>query len=368
MKTIFVLFLLVFTSALAKPIQAQQYEVSFRSNNGQYVVAENGGGGIVNANRVAIGPWERFVIVDLNGGALQNGDIVNIKSVNGLFLVAEGGGGQTLNANRPAAGPWERFRILRLGGDGQLQNSDAVALETVNGRYVVAEGGGGGRVNANRTAIGPWERFTLVVHGKSEARAGLFMRQICCDKTTEAGADEVYFIIAGRSNTGRELFARLPGPSDHRDMNDGDQGTKPYSGYSGDAHCVANGSLFNDIRDGETWNFAVLVMEEDGGTSRDYQSLASQALKMIDHPIAQAAGHILGVLTKLGLFFNDTDDYIGSFGVQATNHGGAITTEWRNGDRVVLSQNDPDAPGDPNRHEFRMNGDGSNYVGWFSIR
>jgi hypothetical protein len=40
--------------------------VALQAANGQYVVAEGGGGagsGSVNANRSAIGPWETFVIV-----------------------------------------------------------------------------------------------------------------------------------------------------------------------------------------------------------------------------------------------------------------------------------------------------------------
>lgn len=198
--------------------------------------------------------------------------------------------------------------------------------------------------------------------------AQLGLRHLCCDQTTEPGADEVYIIVAGKSNTGREFFGRLPNFSGHWDMNDGDQGTKPASGYTGDAHCIAEGALFSDIRDGETWNFAVLIMEEDGGTTRTYQQIGSEVLKQIDNPYTQAAGYVLGVLAKLGFFATDTDDYIGSFGVQVANSGGQLSVSWRNGDHVAFSQADPMASGQPTRHEFRFNGDGSNYVGWFYIR
>ena len=198
--------------------------------------------------------------------------------------------------------------------------------------------------------------------------AQLGFSAFCCDKTTEPGADEVYIVVAGKSNTGREYFGRLPNSSGHWDMNDGDQGTKPASGYSGDAHCISDGALFSDIRDGETWNFAVLIMEEDGGTTRTYQQIGSEVLKQIDNPYTQATGYVLGVLTKLGFFATDTDDYIGSFGVQVANSGGQFSVNWRNGDRVSFSQADPNAPDQTTRHEFRFNGDGTNYVGWFYIR
>jgi hypothetical protein len=36
--------------------------VNLRASNNQYVVAENGGGGVVNANRTAVGAWETFTL------------------------------------------------------------------------------------------------------------------------------------------------------------------------------------------------------------------------------------------------------------------------------------------------------------------
>jgi hypothetical protein len=38
--------------------------------SGQYLCAENGGGGAVNANRAAARSWETFRILDRNDGAL----------------------------------------------------------------------------------------------------------------------------------------------------------------------------------------------------------------------------------------------------------------------------------------------------------
>jgi len=143
------------------------YTAAFQSIGGYFVVAEGGGGGVVNANRVAIGPWETFLVIDLNGGALESGDLVNIQTVAGYFVVAEGGGGDVVNANRTVPLEWETFRIERLDGGGTISSGDAISLQAYygwtggGGNYVVAEGGGGSVVNANRGAVGPWETFTI---------------------------------------------------------------------------------------------------------------------------------------------------------------------------------------------------------------
>lgn len=142
------------------------YTTAFQSSGGFFVVAENGGGSVVNANRTGIGSWETFTLIDLNGGSLESGDLVNIQSVTGHFVVAEGGGGDVVNANRTVPDAWETFRIERIGGGG-IGSGDSISLQAFNGwnggggNFVVAEGGGGSVVNANRGAVGPWETFTI---------------------------------------------------------------------------------------------------------------------------------------------------------------------------------------------------------------
>ena len=139
--------------------------VSLAAQNGLYVVAENGGGDVVNATRSAIGPWETFGLVDLNGGALNDGDPVAFRTDNGAYFQALYGGGDTLRSAFANVGSWETFTIVDLDRPGgTVQSWDAIALRTANGYYVVAENGGGDVVNANRTAVGPWETFHLVIH------------------------------------------------------------------------------------------------------------------------------------------------------------------------------------------------------------
>lgn len=96
------------------------------------------------------------------------------------------------------------------------------------------------------------------------------------------------------------------------------------------------------------------MMEEDGGTSTEFQGAAATVLMATGNPYTHGAGVVLGALTKLGFFLTDSDDYIGSFGVQITNNNDSISVDWK--------------PTDPLMREFRFNGDNSNYVGWFQVR
>jgi hypothetical protein len=137
--------------------------VNLQASNGQYVVAENGGGGIINANRNVAAAWETFTLVDRNGGLLQHGDSVHLYTFYWWLLQAPGGGGGSLVGSGTMPHAWETFVLQKVSGSSgsTILNGDKVALRTFTSHYVVAEGGGGGVVNANRTAIGPWETFTL---------------------------------------------------------------------------------------------------------------------------------------------------------------------------------------------------------------
>ena len=112
-----------------EPRNNSGYTTAFQSIASYFVVAGGGGGSVVNADRVAIGPWETFLLLDLNGGALESGDLVNIQTVTGYFVVAEGGGGGVVNANRTAALQWQTFRIERVDGGGTIGSVDAISLQ-----------------------------------------------------------------------------------------------------------------------------------------------------------------------------------------------------------------------------------------------
>lgn len=151
--------------------------------NGFILSAEGGGGGQLHANRSAQGSWERFTLLwgDQNPHfgqptPLNSGDKVCIQTFNGNFVVAENGGGRQMNADRPACNSWETFTIILLGPTpaglfpiggviptGPNVEAVAVALRASNGDFVSADGGGGGSgfMNANRNALGDWERFVF---------------------------------------------------------------------------------------------------------------------------------------------------------------------------------------------------------------
>lgn len=95
----------------------------------------------------------------------------------------------------------------------------------------------------------------------------LLMKVLCCDKTTEQGADEVYILVVGTRSDGAKYAARLPNdapgaPQGHWDMNDGDQ---PTDNPHGDSHCVSQKSLFTgDLPLGQSWSLAIMMMELSG--------------------------------------------------------------------------------------------------------
>jgi aqualysin 1 len=149
------------TGSVNKLVNVGFNPVTFQTSSGYFLRNAGGGGSSVDAVAASAARWERYHLVDLNGGALQDGDAVYLQSDLGYYLVAEGGGGGELNADRSTPSIWETFTLLKLNGPGPIVDGDQVALRTYSGNYVVAEGNGGGDANADRTAIGPWETFVF---------------------------------------------------------------------------------------------------------------------------------------------------------------------------------------------------------------
>lgn len=149
--------------------------MSLRTENGHYLCAEAGGGREVIANRTTVGPWETFTIgpSDQTSRALMSGDRVTLRTVNGQFLCAENGGGGEVVANRVTAGPWETFTVVHadLSG-GEISSGQCILLRTANGQFLCAEGGGGREVTADRAAIGPWETFMAEIQAQPSLEPG----------------------------------------------------------------------------------------------------------------------------------------------------------------------------------------------------
>jgi beta-glucanase (GH16 family) len=101
-------------------------------------------------------------LVDLNDGSLTSGDFVYLRANNGDYLSAENGGGSIVDANRVTPRDWETFKVLKIGGSGVIQIGDQISLQTKPlGLYFSANNGGGSGLTADRTAVSGWEAFEL---------------------------------------------------------------------------------------------------------------------------------------------------------------------------------------------------------------
>ncbi len=158
----------------AAPLSTATYSVTFKTAlAGQYVSAENGGGGVVDANRAVASTWETFTLYDINGGALVSGDYVNLAASNGQFVSAENGGGGVLDANRTTPLDWETFRISLISGSGTITNGQQISLQTKTlGDYVSALNGGGSTLAATATVASGWEAFAIGINGGGGAPTG----------------------------------------------------------------------------------------------------------------------------------------------------------------------------------------------------
>ncbi|HYG82552.1 MAG TPA: SGNH/GDSL hydrolase family protein, partial [Pyrinomonadaceae bacterium] len=122
--------------------------VALRSSTGHYVCAEGGGNGALVADRVNLGPWETFELIDLGNSQ------VALKSVGGLYVCAEQGGGQNVSVNRGRLGGWETFTLVPQG--------PGFAFQTAAGNFLSATSGGGGSVVASASLITPSETFRVL--------------------------------------------------------------------------------------------------------------------------------------------------------------------------------------------------------------
>lgn len=151
---------------IAAEAQAQSYHnVTFQAQSGHFVVAENGGGSLINADRTAAGPWEAFEIVDYNGGGLESGDIVAVRTVNGAYIRSScftvqtfltSSGFQTCSSEF-----WiDKYDNANVWQSGPISTGDQVAFSGGSGLWQ-AVSGGGGAVRTDAWAVGAWEKFFI---------------------------------------------------------------------------------------------------------------------------------------------------------------------------------------------------------------
>jgi hypothetical protein len=185
----------------------------------------------------------------------------------------------------------------------------------------------------------------------------LFIRKLHCEKTTEAGEDEVYLIVAGRDAKGNAFQERLPSDNGHWNLNDGNH----------DNRSVDNITLWSgSLEDGEAVNLGVIGMEEDGGVPDGWMKLSGFMLSQIPEPHVAAAGYFVGLAGTIVGWLNvrDSDDYLGHFSVSVNNKAGTIHAAYTLGDRMQDTGHRyvvfPEYESVPTR-EFWFTGDGSTY-------
>src|SRR5215207_1385266 len=142
--------------------------IRLKTGNSYFVSAENGGGGLVVANRRQADAWETFTLHDLTdsevGSRLQYGRRIALQASGGKFVYPEGGGGGRVVAKGPAVGGWEPFLLHSADGNsGDVTPGQRVALQAVGGQFLHPEGGGGAGLVAKGAAIGGWEPLQIAI-------------------------------------------------------------------------------------------------------------------------------------------------------------------------------------------------------------
>jgi hypothetical protein len=121
--------------------------VAFKVPNGQYLVAENGGGGSLLANSSQISTCETFRLI-----TLENGKFALKAPLKEEYLSVLPDGNFTWIGHIKE---WEMLDLIQLA-------ENKVALKGYHGKYISIQQGGGGIVIANGSAIKEWEILELI--------------------------------------------------------------------------------------------------------------------------------------------------------------------------------------------------------------
>src|SRR5262245_42597537 len=122
-------------------------KIALKASNGLYLTAEQGGGidtrdpatpVALQARATEINAWETFEAVQQNG-------FVALQTANGYYVTAENGGGGAVRTNEVAIGPWEQFVLidgafLTWNGKNYLaldEGSAVLSARSVVPRFVV---------------------------------------------------------------------------------------------------------------------------------------------------------------------------------------------------------------------------------------
>ncbi len=148
----------------------------------------------LSAVGVQTDPGTSLTLFDWNGDDLRSGDRVSFRDPQGDFIVAEGGGGGRVVIRSEYHERERLFTVVKLDAPGasgdhvpsgdqvpsgdripsddRIRSGDTIALVVSTGEFISAEQGGGGPLNANRGVAGGWESFTLILEGGEVSRIG----------------------------------------------------------------------------------------------------------------------------------------------------------------------------------------------------
>jgi hypothetical protein len=115
--------------------------VIYLQNDGMYACSEDGTVAM-NCNRLSLGPWEKFDVVDAGSGTIA------LKGSNGKYVTSA----SPMWCNATSVDNSTRFTWVTL-------SSTQVALLAVNNNNYVCSENGASAMNCNRPAIGGWETF-----------------------------------------------------------------------------------------------------------------------------------------------------------------------------------------------------------------
>ena len=144
--------------------------VRLQASSGEFVVAMDGGGGEVVANRSQPGPWGRFQVIDRNGGCLESGDPLVFMTSEGWYLsINETELPHFVEATEDYhRSDYARFYALLKGTGygrtrtGAVRSGDLVTFHHARSvHYVGAEQGGGGALLVAYDVDGPWQTFRI---------------------------------------------------------------------------------------------------------------------------------------------------------------------------------------------------------------
>jgi len=144
-----------------------EFHMAFQapSQTGNYMNTGGGPGSIVTATSTSPTAGDsQFVIVDLNGGLLIDGDPVAIRVYNNpsYYLSATNGGGSSVTAGSTNIDTYETFHIHKTAGlwiGGPIANGDNIALSSATGYYLHIDNG---TITANATGITAFETFNYI--------------------------------------------------------------------------------------------------------------------------------------------------------------------------------------------------------------